>query len=369
MRRSSESGEIPLSELHGRESVYWLTTNIFLITISIVVMVQSISLIGEIHIGSMEAVHYWRLSSIALPGITTVFCLYLTGKRKELRREQEAARKLQQEMDRVDGQMREALRTSEAKDQFMANLSHEIRTPITSILGFSEILLDNDVSPEEQKSALNAVHQNGKHLHQLVTDLLDFSEMNSGAMSVAFEICSPEEVVRKSAALCEPDARRKGLLFDVAVADNIPETWVTDPLRVRQILINLISNAVKFTDRGRVWVSAALSPADPSILDIDVSDTGSGIDESLWGVLFDPFVQGDGSSTRRHGGTGLGLAICRHLASLLGGTIELNSALGEGTTFSLHLPVVTGAEPENAGTGDPAANGAGLREPSTRIHR
>ncbi len=343
---ASDSGA--MDSLRGLEGRYWLTTNIFLVSISLLVMTFAIFSGGGGRAGSPEALHYWRLSSVVLPGITIVFCLYLTSKRKELAQQEDIARKLQQEVDRMDGQTQEALRLNKEKDLFLANLSHEVRTPITTILGFSEILLGSGLSAEEEKSALGAIVQNGKHLHQLVSDLLDYSEISSGAMSVILESCSPEEVIREAAALCEPAAKFAGLQFDITIADSIPDEIKTDPLRLRQVIINLLMNAIKFTASGRVEISATPSPTDRSMIDIDVSDTGAGIDENLWGVLFDPFVQGDGSSTRRHGGTGLGLTICRELVTLLGGTIGLKSRLGEGSTFTLRLPLAP--RQEKAGT-------------------
>ena len=336
-----------IQNLQGRDSLYWLITNIFLVSTSLLVMIQGIFAGEQLRFNSAEAQHYWRLSSIVLPGITTVFCLYLTSKRKALRRQADTVRTLHQEVDRLDGQMQETMRINDVKDGFLANLSHEVRTPITTILGFSEILLTSDVSAEERKSALGAIYQNGKHLHQLVNDLLDYSEMNSGCMSVVNERCSPADIIRDAAALCRPAALHSGLDFNVTIADSLPDEMETDPLRLRQVIINLLMNAIKFTGSGGVGIAAAPSQSDPSAIDIDVSDTGAGIDESLWSVLFDPFVQGDGSSTRRHGGTGLGLAICRHLVSLLGGTIELKSRLGEGSTFTIHLPLV--ARPGKSG--------------------
>jgi len=230
---------------------------------------------------------------------------------------------------------------SDAKTQFLANMSHELRTPLTSIMGYADLLRDGASTVEECRDHGNTIHRNGKHLLAIINDILDLSKIEAHKMSVEHIDCSVVEVVQETVALLRPKAGSKGIRLTARIDDNFPERLVTDPTRLRQILANLIGNAVKFTDQGAVDVVVSLERDDPSgpFLRIDVLDTGIGISEAHLAKLFQPFTQADASMARRFGGTGLGLAISRRLARMLGGDIAVESTPGEGSRFTVRVAV------------------------------
>jgi len=232
-----------------------------------------------------------------------------------------------------------------AKSEFLANMSHEIRTPLTAILGFTEILIGHPnlkQGPPEWIDALHTIHRNGRHLLELINDILDLSKIEAGKLEVERIACSPPQILADVISLMSVRATAKNLLLNLHFASTIPETIQSDPLRLRQILLNLIGNAVKFTETGEVRVVARLvQDADrPSLLQIDVIDTGIGLTDEQISRLFQPFSQGDSSTTRKYGGTGLGLTISKRLAEMLGGDITCRNTPGKGSTFT--LTVATG---------------------------
>jgi PAS domain S-box-containing protein len=221
------------------------------------------------------------------------------------------------------------------RSEFVANMSHEIRTPLNGILGFSEIGLRNMDNPEKLRNALAKVKTAGQHLRGVIDDVLDFSKIEAGKLqteSINVPLhASLEEVVN----LMHDAAQGKGLTLSLEKSPDLPATCLGDPLRLRQVLLNLLSNAVKFTESGRVALTAGLSRGE---LLLRVVDTGIGMAAAQIAHVFEPFIQADGSNTRRYGGTGLGLAISRHLVELMGGRIAVESQLGRGTTFEIFLP-------------------------------
>ncbi len=227
------------------------------------------------------------------------------------------------------------------KSSFLANMSHEIRTPMTSILGFSERLLEDDLPAAERADAVATIRRNGEHLSQLVSDILDLSKIEAGKLGLELVACSPYRIVADMREAMAPRAQEKGLEFVIEWAGPAPESIRTDPLRVEQVLFNLVGNAIKFTDRGRILVRVGYQPPESEggsgKLGFDIEDTGIGMDERAMSRLFRPFVQGDSSTTRRFGGTGLGLSICSHLAAGLGGSIQVTSQPGQGSVFSFHV--------------------------------
>ncbi|MEO2019214.1 MAG: ATP-binding protein [Fuerstiella sp.] len=234
---------------------------------------------------------------------------------------------------------REAAETANhAKSEFLANMSHEIRTPMTAILGFNDILLDNVTNPEDIDAALT-VKQNGEHLIHVINDILDLSRIESGKMSVEQIECSPREFVSDVASLMRVRARSKGLPLNVQFDGAIPETICTDPTRLRQVLINVVGNAIKFTETGSVQIVTRLlnETGEEPKLQIDVIDTGIGIAEDNIESLFQPFTQADSSTTRQFGGTGLGLTISKRLVEALGGEISASSTTEKGSTFSVTI--------------------------------
>jgi CheY-like chemotaxis protein len=228
---------------------------------------------------------------------------------------------------------------SQAKSDFLANMSHEIRTPMTAILGFADRLTEPALSPAERSEALDTIRRNGEHLLEIITNILDLSKIEAGKMALESVLCSPIEIVGAAAALMRLGIESRGLAFFVEADGPIPETIHADPTRLRQILINLLGNAAKFTPSGGVTLRLQYVAAPEPQLYLDVVDTGIGMTSDQVAALFQPFVQADASTTRNYGGTGLGLAISRRLAQLLGGDLSvLASAPGEGTHFRLALP-------------------------------
>ena len=234
-------------------------------------------------------------------------------------------------------QMDAAEAANGAKSQFLANMSHEIRTPLTAILGFTENLLEPQVPEAERTAALQTILRNGHHLLQLINDILDLSKIEAGRLDVETLSCSPGELLADvvSALRVRADAKRVGL--QLSYRGPVPETIQTDPTRLRQIIINLVGNAIKFTERGHVEVGVSVQGAatDRPKLRIDIVDSGIGMTPEQVGRLFEPFTQADGSMARRFGGTGLGLSISRKLARLLGGDIAVTSEPERGSIFTV----------------------------------
>jgi PAS domain S-box-containing protein len=250
-----------------------------------------------------------------------------------------------------------------AKSQFLANMSHEIRTPMTAILGFTELLSVALIDPE-YREAVNTVRRNGDHLLAIINDILDVSKIEAGELRVEKTTCALPPLLADAAALMQMRAQAKGLALKVEYSGPIPQTIFTDATRLRQILVNLIGNAVKFTDTGEVRVVASLADRDTAAptLQCAVIDTGIGMSPGEIATLFQPFHQIDSSSTRRVGGTGLGLAISKRLAAMLGGDITVSSIPGKGSTFTVMLPTgpLAGTKllerPEQPGPGAVASN-------------
>ena len=231
---------------------------------------------------------------------------------------------------------------SRAKSAFLANMSHEIRTPMMAILGFTELLTHRNITKGKHRKYLEAIQRNGRSLQQLIKDILDFSKIEAGKMTVEHLGCSPWQLLEDVLSLTGLRARKKKLELRVYCEYPLPAVIQTDPLRLRQILVNLVGNAIKFTERGGVQIHVSLTrqSARGPLLRFAVKDTGIGISDEGVALLFQPLTQVDSSMTRRFGGTGLGLAISKQLARMLGGDIEVFSTPGHGSQFV--LTVATG---------------------------
>jgi len=236
-----------------------------------------------------------------------------------------------------DEARRAAQEASRLKSEFLAHTSHEIRTPMTALVGYTELLGDPDLSPAERAEGLATVRRNGEHLMTIVNDILDLSKIESGRMTIERMACSPFALVAEVAAVLRPRAAHDGLDVEVGYRSPLPETIETDPTRLRQILLNLVGNAIKFTPRGSVRLE--VGPVEDTRLCFEVIDTGIGLDAEQQARLFTAFSQADASTTRRFGGTGLGLAISKRLAGMLGGDLRVRSVPGEGSTFTLTIDV------------------------------
>jgi signal transduction histidine kinase len=232
-----------------------------------------------------------------------------------------------------------ALRAEEgvrAKTQFLANISHEIRTPMTAILGYADLLLDPTLSEADRLAAMSTIKRAGDHLLSIVNDLLDLSKLEAERLAVECIDVSPVSLLADVESLMRPRAEGKGLSLTTEFAGPMPRTISSDPLRLRQILLNLVGNAIKFTEHGSVRVVARLATAvvdRAPLLAVEVADTGIGMTDDQVARLFHAFVQADSSTTRQYGGTGLGLMISRRLAWLLGGDIVVESRPGLGSSF------------------------------------
>jgi signal transduction histidine kinase/CheY-like chemotaxis protein len=229
-----------------------------------------------------------------------------------------------------------------AKSEFLANMSHEIRTPMTAVLGFSDILLMSpELSPGEQRDFLAGIQKNGKALLALIDDILDLTRIEADRLPLEKADCPLPQIIDDVIAAVQVQARQKGLSLDVEYQYPLPETIRTDRARLRQVLVNLVGNAVKFTGQGgvRIAIGCKRNADGTGRMRFAVSDTGIGIPADKIGGLFQPFMQVDASSTRRYGGSGLGLALSRRLAKALGGDIEVTSQLGKGSTFTLTIGV------------------------------
>ncbi len=228
-----------------------------------------------------------------------------------------------------------------AKSEFLANMSHEIRTPMAAILGYAELLLDPDQSASDRQTAINVIQRNGAHLLTLINDILDVSKIEAGELTVERIACSPCEILAEVTSMMRVRAHEAGLSFDLVIDGEIPRTIQTDPTRLRQILINLTGNAVKFTEKG--WVKLVARLSDPRESEnpqmcFEIIDSGIGMSAGEVARLFQPFAQADTSTTRRFGGTGLGLMISKRLAISLGGDITVDSAPRRGSVFTLAIP-------------------------------
>ncbi|HVI51252.1 MAG TPA: DUF3369 domain-containing protein [Candidatus Sulfotelmatobacter sp.] len=225
-----------------------------------------------------------------------------------------------------------------AKSQFLATMSHEIRTPMTGVQGMLDLLQHTRLD-DEQMELVGVVRESAASLLTIINDILDFSKIEAGKMALEHAPVSLSHLVESTAEILAQSAFKKGVSLVTVVDPNLP-AWLTgDPVRLRQILFNLLGNAVKFTERGHVVLRAELLETGPrgTRLLLSVQDTGIGISEEAREKLFRPFSQADETTTRRFGGTGLGLSICRHLVDLMGGSIQLDSQLGQGSTFTVDL--------------------------------
>jgi len=249
------------------------------------------------------------------------------------------ASELSQQVDKQQQALRETAKRADlanrAKSEFLANMSHEIRTPMTAILGFTDLLADPTLTPEERSAHIATIKRNGEHLLSIINDILDLSKIETGKMTVERVATSPVSIIEEVASLMRVRAHGQGLELNVRYESPMPKAIQSDPVRLRQILTNLVGNAIKFTSAGHVTIQAAFDVEGDGRLEIKVIDTGIGMTEDELGRVFDSFTQADASTARRFGGSGLGLKISRSLAEMMGWSLTAASSPGRGSTFTL----------------------------------
>ncbi|MCD6175475.1 MAG: response regulator [Planctomycetes bacterium] len=245
----------------------------------------------------------------------------------------------QQAEERANVLAHEAEAANLAKGNFLANMSHELRTPMNAIMGFSQVLSEENLKSEHQ-SYLKMITSNSQNLLLLINDILDYSKIESGKLEVEHCDCRIGDMLGEIESMLRPSAIQKKIQFEILQCDPIPEVIRTDPLRLRQCLINLVSNAIKFTETGHVYVNVTLQHSHGDVgVRFDIEDTGIGVSEEKRPLIFGVFTQADSATTRKYGGTGLGLSITRKLVKLLGGKISVVSTEGRGSVFTMVIPI------------------------------
>jgi len=296
----------------------------------------NITVVAESFFGTFTNKIGWVLIVLyAIIGISVLF-LYRFASRDISRRKiaEESLQKSQEELRHAKDAAESANR---AKSEFLANMSHEIRTPMNAILGFTE-LLSSSVQDEQQKSWLEAIQSGGKSLMTLMNDILDLSRIEAGKMEIQYKPVNPHTLFEEIRQIFALRISEKNLDFIVEISKDIPESLLLDEVRLRQILFNLIGNAVKFTESGYIKISVKCKVLSVKCdLTITVEDTGIGIPPESQGKIFEAFRQQDGQSTRKYGGTGLGLAITKRLVEMMNGDIVLKSEPGRGSIFAILL--------------------------------
>jgi signal transduction histidine kinase len=281
---------------------------------------------------------FFALAALSLCTVAAIITLHLNTK-QFIRRQEEAQNQIKSALEEAIRARATAESANQLKSEFVSTVSHEVRTPMAGVIGIVELLTQEQLS-DEQQEMVNRLFYASKRLLSVLNDLLDFSKLQSGKTTVEYVMLSPQEICSDILFLFRPIAEKKGIQLHDHIDENLPKEICGDEHKIRQLLNNLVDNAIKFTDKGTVDFGIQLVTRENDKLTIrfSVKDTGVGIAKDKQQRLFSPFVQADGSTTRRYGGTGLGLSICKQYVELMGGSIGLNSEANQGSEFWFTLP-------------------------------
>jgi signal transduction histidine kinase/ActR/RegA family two-component response regulator len=295
----------------------------------------------DARIGAIRRAGIGAFAAVSMLSVLAGFAVYRLSRTasRARRRDRIIQARLADAKQQAEVQAERAEAASRAKSDFLAMMSHEIRTPMNGVLGFANMLLETQLNPEQREFA-QTVQRTGDALLTIIDDVLDYSKIEAGCMSVEQIDFDLRSVCEEARAILQAAVAKRGLVMSLEYDATLPRIVKGDPVRLRQVLLNLASNAVKFTERGAVRIE--VSRLDEAQLKISVADSGIGITAEQLDRLFRRFTQADSSTTRRYGGTGLGLAISKTLVELMGGTIGAQSLPGEGSTFWITLPLIAG---------------------------
>ncbi|MBA3868863.1 MAG: hypothetical protein H0X30_06895 [Anaerolineae bacterium] len=333
---------ILLATLVLPRSSIWIVSIITVITYSIAMLASQRSISDQPTYDISQAI---LVASIIMPTVGAIlfrlrveFDARLEATRVSFRQAEEARQQAEEARQQAEKSRQQAEEADKAKSQFLANMSHELRTPLNAIIGYDEAMIGGMVGEftPQQTKLLGHIQHNSRRLLGLINDILDLSKVESGSLQVFLAPTSPHKVIQETVDSLRSLADGKNIALKVEFSDNVPAVVLGDAKKLQQILVNILSNAIKFTDEGGVTIKVDI--VDASRWRFQVQDTGIGMPQDAASYIFEPFQQVDDTDKRKYKGTGLGLAITKRLVEYLGGSIEMTSELGKGSTFLITLP-------------------------------